>query len=147
MGRIGNRISRLVNSKTEKDEQNQSSDNDLSPEKEPPKRVKPRLGSQYQTKVAKFEHSQSDEVTKRQLPDLMSMDYPHITEHEAQKSGEDLNGEFVSTLKLQQAILGNFNDEFHRDHVAANRMEKIYRFSASEMVFALLMAQRFALHA
>ena len=99
MARLGNRISRLVNLKTEKDVQDLSSDNDLSTEKEAPKRVKPRLGSQYQTKVAKFEHTQLDEVTKRQLPDPMSVDFPHISEHEAQKISKDLNGEFLSTLE------------------------------------------------
>lgn len=103
MGRTGGRINRLVNTKPDKGAPEcSSSESDMAPEKETYKRVKPRLGSQYQTKVAKFDqHSRQTPhhcdfyCSERPPPDLMSIEHPHTSKQEAQRCIHDEHGEFL----------------------------------------------------
>lgn len=60
-----------------------------APEKETFPRRHPRLGSQFQTKIAKLHHP-----SDRPKPEYLSKEYPHLTEEEAHGKAKGSNGMF-----------------------------------------------------
>lgn len=147
MGRTGGRINRLVNTKPEKGApDSSSSDSDMSLEKATFKRVKPRLGSQYQTKVTRFEHSlqktphhHHDHCSERPLPDLMSIEHPHISKQEAQSSAQDEHGEFSIGVRGSQSLARL--DEAKITPTVPHRADgtRLAIFSRSHMAFCLFL--------